>query len=100
MAYNLKQILGGSSHGNTRAYLNHYKRLQNFLDAYETRKASVEFRHNVLRKQKKHNYQLEYDRIRGALHDNLVPNTTKNMIKDRMKHLEELGAKAVNKIKD
>jgi hypothetical protein len=32
--------------------------------------------------------------------DNLVPNTTKNMIKDRMKHLEELGAKAVNKIKD
>jgi hypothetical protein len=32
--------------------------------------------------------------------DNLIPNTTKNMIKDRMKHLEELGAKAVNKIKD
>jgi hypothetical protein len=54
----------------------------------------------MLLNQKKHNYQLEYDRIRGVLNSNLIPNTTKNMIKDRMKHLEELGAKAVNKIKD
>ena len=94
------QIAGGSSHANVRKYPSHYEKLQKFLDAYETKKASVQFRHNALRNQRKHNYQLEYDRIRGVLHSNLIPDTTKNMIKDRMKHLEELGAKAVNKIKD
>mgnify|MGYP003340719559 CR=1 FL=1 len=49
--YNLnsRMILGGSSHGNHRQYLNHYKELQKFLDAYKTRQASLEFRKNGLR---------------------------------------------------
>ena len=99
--YNLnsRMILGGSSHGNHRQYLNHYKELQKFLDAYKTRQASLEFRKNVLRKQHKHNYQLEYDRIRNVLESSLIP-TTKEMIKQRMKELEDLGANAVNNIKN
>jgi hypothetical protein len=58
----------------------------------------VKFRHNALKKQRKHNYQLEYDRIRSVLGQNLVPNTTRSMIQNRMKDLEELGARAVNKL--
>ena len=97
---NSKQILGGSSHGNHRKYLHHYEQLQKFLDAYKTKQASLQFRHDALRNQKKHNYQLEYDRIRSILGNNIIPNTTKTMIKQRMKDLEDLGAKAVNKIRD
>ena len=95
-----RQIIGGSSHGNHREYVNHYKQLQKLLDAYKTRQASIEFRRNVIQKQKKNNYQLEYDRIRNQLGSHLVPHTTKQMIKDRMKELEKLGASAINKIID
>ena len=94
----MSQVKGGSSHGNVRKYLGQYEKLQKLLDARETRKALVEFRHNALKKQRKHNYQLEYDRIRSVLGQNLVPNTTRSMIQNRMKDLEELGARAVNKL--
>ena len=96
---NSRMINGASSHGNNMKYLKHYEELQKFLDAYKTRQASVEFRRNVLRKQQKHNYQLEYDRIRSVLEHSLIP-TTKEMIRQRMKVLEKLGAKAIDKIKD
>lgn len=95
-----KQILGGSSHGNHRKYIHHYEQLQKFLDAYKTRQASLQFRHNVLKHQRRNNYQLEYDRIRSVLGNNLIPNTTKEMIKERMKELQRLGATAVNRIED
>ena len=96
---NSKKILG-SSHGNHRKYLHNYEQIQKLLDAYNTKHASVEFRRNVLRNQKKHNYQLEHDRIRSVLGDNLIPNTTKAMIQNRMAELQKLGARAVNKIQD
>ena len=97
---NARQILGGSSHGNHRKYLHHYEYLQKLLDAYKTRQASLEFRHNVLKHQRKKNYQLEYDRIRSVLESNLIPNMTKEMIRERMKELQQLGANAVNRIED
>ena len=99
LGLNSRMILGGSSHGNHRKYLHQYEQLQKFLDAYKTRHASLEFRRNVLRNQNKHNYQLEYDRIRSVLENSLIP-TTRDMIKQRMKELEDLGAKAINKIQD
>jgi hypothetical protein len=43
---------------------------------------------------------MEYDRIRNQLGSHLIPHTTKQMIKDRMKELEKLGASAINKIMD
>jgi hypothetical protein len=95
-----RQILGGSSHGNYRKYIHHYEQLQKLLDAYKTRQASLQFRHNVLKHQRKNNYQLEYDRIRGVLGSNLIPNTTKERIRERLQELQQLGAKAVNRIED
>jgi hypothetical protein len=100
--YNRRMLLmqRGQSHKNERKHLSHYKRVQDLLDSYLTRHASLEFRHNVLRKQKKLNYQLEYDRIRSVLGDNLIPYTTKTMIQKRMAELQKLGARAVNNIQD
>jgi hypothetical protein len=95
-----KPAVNGRSHQNSRNYLGHYQRLQKLLDAYKTRQASVEFRHNLLRKQRKHNYQLEYDRIQGLLSQSIIPDTTRKMLEDREKVLMELGAKAVNSIPD
>ena len=54
-------------HGNVRKYIGHYERIQKMLDAYNTRQASTEFRRKALLNQKKQNYQLEYDRIRGLI---------------------------------
>jgi hypothetical protein len=90
----------GSSHGNVRKYQHHYEQLQKFLDAYDTKRASVQFRQNVLRNQKKHNYQLEYERIRSDFESKLIPNITKHQIINRMAELELMGAKAVDEIQD
>ena len=100
--YNRRMLLmqRGQSHKNERKHLSHYKRVQDLLDSYLTRHASLEFRNNVLRKQKKLNYQLEYDRIRSVLGNNLIPHTTKAMIQKRMVELQNLGARAVNNIQD
>jgi hypothetical protein len=92
--------IASSSHGNVRKYKHHYEQLQKFLDAYDTKRASVEFRRNVLVKQKKHNYQLEYDRIRNELDTKLIPHTTKQQIEYRMKELEVLGVRALDGIQD
>jgi len=92
--------IASSSHGNVRKYKHHYEQLQKFLDAYDTKRASVEFRRNVLVKQKKHNYQLEYDRVRSELNSKLIPDITKHQIINRMAELELMGAKAVDEIQD
>ena len=90
----------GRAHQNVRSTTRHYEHLQKLLDAYQTRLASVEFRSNVLRRQKKHNYQLEYDRVRGVLSQSTIPHTTRQMLIKREQELRQLGAKAVNKIPD
>ena len=99
MCKNSKKIFG-SSHGHNRKYLHQYEQMQKILEKYNTKHASVEFRRNALKNQKKHNYQLEYDRIRSILGQNLIPYTTKTMVRERMNELQRLGAKAVNKIQD
>ena len=41
---------------------------------------------------------MEYDRIRNAIEKSVAPGVTIRMLKDRMKELKNLGAKAVNTI--
>jgi len=90
----------GRAHQNVRKNTRHYEELQKLLDAYQTRLASIEFRNNVLRRQKKHNYQLEYDRIRGILTQSNIPHTTRQMVIKREQVLKQVGVKAVNQIPD
>ena len=82
----------------TKTRLDHYERLQKQLDAHETRKSLVEFRKNVLDKQKKMNYQNEYDRIRGLLSQTIIPRQTREYLETRKKNLAELGARAISGI--
>ena len=68
------------------------------LDARDTKIRSINLRKEWLQRQTANNYQLEYDRIRNTMSHSVVPNTTVDMMKRRMKRLEDLGAQAVDGI--
>ena len=76
----------------------YYKNLQKVLDARATRKADLLLRKRIIDNKNKQNYQLEYDRIRDLVHSKTIVGDTKQMLKDRIKKLEELGAHAINSI--
>ena len=82
---------------NTR-YLKHVEKAQKLLDAHYTRQASKEFRHKALLNQKKLNWQIEYDRIRGELSRRNIPGVTREMLVKREQQFKQLGAKAINRI--
>ena len=85
-------------HRDMRHSLFYYKNLQKVLDARATRKADLLLRKRIIDNRNKQNYQLEYDRIRDLVHSKTIRNDTKEMLKDRIKQLEELGAHAINSI--
>ena len=74
----------------------YYKNLQKVLDARATRKADLLLRKRIIDNKNKQNYQLEYDRIRDLVHSKTIRDDTKEMLKNRIKKLEELGAHAIN----
>ncbi len=78
--------------------LHYYENLQRVLDARATKKADVLVRRKILDHRVKQNYQHEYDRIRDLVHSKTIRSDTKEMLENRIKRLEELGAKAVNNI--
>ena len=88
---------GHPLHEKQLAYFRHVKAE---LEARESKTKSISLRRDFLMKQKAKNYQNEYDRISNALHSNLVQDTTKKDIQDRIGKLQKLGASAVNNIKD
>ena len=85
-------------HRDMRHSLFYYKNLQKVLDARATRKADLMLRKRIIDNRNKQNYQLEYDRIRDLVHSKTIIGDTKQMLKDRIKKLEELGAHAINSI--
>ena len=52
----------------------------------------------MIAQREKQNYQLEYDRIRDLVHSKTIRGDTKEMLEQRIKALEALGAKAINNI--
>ncbi len=78
--------------------LAYFKHLKQQLEARETKISSINLRKQWLQRQNANNYQQEYDRIRNTMSHSVVPNTTVDMMKQRMKRLEELGAQAVDGI--
>lgn len=78
--------------------LHYFKNLQKQLDAHATKVASIRLRKEWLEKQKKTNYQNEYDRIRGMISENVVKGKSIASLDARKKRLEELGALAVGSI--
>ena len=65
-------------------------------DAFQNRTKSVALHGEILEKQKKQNYQSEYDRIRHHVEDSATPALSKNHLTTRAAHLKALGAKALD----
>ena len=78
--------------------LHYYKHLQQLIEGHKAKAADLAFRNKLIREQITKNHQMEYDRIRNAIEKSIAPGVTIRMLKDRMKELERLGARAINKI--
>ena len=96
-----KRVRPEISFNRDKKYGSHYlENLQKELDARATKKSSILLRRAMIAHRAKQNYQLEYDRIRDLIHSKTISGDTKEMLKTRIKQLEELGAKAINNIVD
>jgi hypothetical protein len=80
--------------------LNYYELVQKQLDAHQTKVASIQIRKKMLERQKVHNYQNEYDRIRGLIAQNVVKHGDHSLdgLKQRANQLKKLGAKVIDHI--
>ena len=78
--------------------LHYFKNLQKQLDAHATKVASIRLRKEWLEKQKKINYQNEYDRVLGMIPQNTVKGKSIASLEKRKTDLEKLGAIAVDTI--
>jgi len=89
-----------------KSQLNHYQRMQlsqvkylnGMADAFQNKTKSVALRREILERQKKRNYQSEYDRIRSHVEDSAAPALTKHHLSARTAHLKALGANALDTI--
>ena len=78
--------------------LNYFRNVQRQLDAQATKAASIALRKDWMEKQKKINYQNEYDRIRGEIAHSTVRGLSTATLEKKKKDLEKLGAQALNRI--
>ena len=80
--------------------LHYFKNVQKQLDAQATKASSIALRKRWLEKQKKMNYQNEYDRIRGEIARQTVfrGGTSLASLENKKKTLESLGAVAIDSI--
>ena len=78
--------------------LHYFKNLQKQLDAQATKASSIALRKQWLNKQKKVNYQSEYDRIRNEIEHNNVKGLSVESLKKRRDDLAKLGAKVIDGI--
>ena len=80
--------------------LHYFKNVQKQIDAQATKASSIALRKRWLEKQKKMNYQNEYDRIRGEIARQTVfhGGTSLESLKNKKNVLEKLGAIAIDSI--
>lgn len=70
-------------------FLHNMKRQRDILKARETKASLISLRKQWLDKQKRDNYQSEYDRIRGLLESSVLKGTSTVHLKNRQKQLLE-----------
>ena len=70
-------------------FLHNMKRQRDILKARETKASLISLRKQWLDKQKRDNYQSEYDRIRGLLESSVLKGTSTKHLEDRQKKLLE-----------
>ena len=74
----------------TSTFLNNMKMKHEILKARETKASLIALRKQWLDKQRKNNYQSEYDRIRGLLESSVLKGTSSKHLEDRQKKLLNL----------
>jgi hypothetical protein len=76
--------------------LHQLKHSKDQMEAYNTKQSLISFRKKLLDDQKKNNYSMEYDRIRGILaHSNVMPFKTQASLMNRRDELKKMGAQAL-----
>jgi hypothetical protein len=75
--------------------LKYYNKLKKLVEAFETRKASNRIKENIKKEQNRINRQNEYERLIGELSKSSAPFVNPETLKNRLKELNKLGAKAV-----
>ena len=75
----------------TSSFLNNMKRQRDILKARQTKAALISLKKQWSDKQKRDNYQSEYDRIKSLLQDSVLKGTSKKHIEDRVKTLENMN---------
>ena len=70
--------------------LHYYKRLQDTMDAHETKAQSTHFRRRLLERQKVANYQNELDRLHSELSQAELKGLTAGAFKSRIEKLEKI----------
>ena len=68
-------------------FLHNMKRQRDILKTRETKASLISLRKQWLDKQKRDNYQSEYDRIRGLLESSVLKGTSTVHLKNRQKEL-------------
>ena len=68
-------------------FLHNMKRQRDILKTRETKASLISLRKQWLDKQKRDNYQSEYDRIRGLLESSVLKGTSTKHLEDRQKKL-------------
>ena len=76
--------------------LQYYKHLQQLIEGHRAKAADLGFRNKLIREQQTKTYQMEYDRIRNSIEQSVARGITKRMLKDRLKELKLLGARAID----
>ena len=76
--------------------LHYYNQVKAKNNAHRTKAVSTHLRKEYLEKQKRNNYQNEYDRIRGVISQSSTANH--KPLEDRKKKLEGLGAQIIDHI--
>ena len=75
--------------------LHYAKHLKDTMEAYNTKTESIAFRKQILDSQKKHNYQSEFEKVRGILAQSTQPFKTLERLRNRQAELKALGATAI-----
>ena len=68
------------------------------VEAHRNKRESIDLRNKWMRAKTVKNYQSEYDRIRGHLANSTTPHLTRDVVINRERTLEHLGAKAFDNI--
>ena len=76
--------------------LHYYKTLKDKLDAQATKASSIALRKQWLDKQKKVNYQSEYDRIRSQIEHNVVKEASVDNLKRRRNEIKNFNIASIN----